>query len=126
MRAFLVSVRLVAACLHDGPHLFHSGRINHILTRPRETCSGGHPLRTHQTTSPTRWDHPQNIEHLAIGQTGMTPLIDQEDRSLLKSQVAMLQAAKAVVRRPEPNTVQSLRNAFAVVMNDTGWQGPPG
>jgi hypothetical protein len=56
----------------------------------------------------------------------MTPLIDQEDRSLLKSQVAMLQAAKAVVRRPEPNTVQSLRNAFAVVMNDTGWQGPPG
>lgn len=57
--------------------------------------------------------------HMAIGQTGMTPVIDQEDSSLFKAQVALVQAAKAVVRRPEPNTVETLRKAFAVLMNDT-------
>ena len=56
---------------------------------------------------------------LAIGQTGMTPVIDQEDPSLFKAQIAMVQAAKAVVGRPETNTVETLRNAFAVV-NDIG------
>jgi hypothetical protein len=58
--------------------------------------------------------------HQAIGQTGITPVIDQEDPSLFKAQVAMVQAAKAVVRRPEPNTVETLREAFEVVMNDIG------
>jgi hypothetical protein len=58
--------------------------------------------------------------HQAIGQTGITPVIDQEDPSLFKAQVAMVQAAKAVVRRPEPNTVETLRGAFEVVMNDIG------
>ena len=58
--------------------------------------------------------------HQAIGQTAMSPVIDQEDPSFFKAQVAMVQAAKAVVRRPEPNTVETLRKAFALVMNDIG------
>jgi hypothetical protein len=56
----------------------------------------------------------------AIGQTSTTPVIDHEDPSFFKAQVAMVQAAKAVVRRPEPNTVETLRKAFAVVTHGTG------
>jgi hypothetical protein len=53
--------------------------------------------------------------HLAIGQTRMTPFIDQEGSSLFHAQVAMVQAAKSVVRHPEPDSVQALRTALATV-----------
>jgi hypothetical protein len=53
--------------------------------------------------------------HLAIGQTRMTPVIDQEGSSLFHAQIAMVQAAKAVVRHPEPNSVQALRITLSTV-----------
>jgi hypothetical protein len=58
--------------------------------------------------------------HLAIGQTRMTPVVDQEGSSLFHTQVAMVQAAKAVVRHPEPNSVETLRKALATVETRNG------
>ena len=58
--------------------------------------------------------------HLAIGQTGMPPVIDQEGASLFKAQVALVQAAKAVVNRADLSSVERLRTALAAVEAKAG------
>lgn len=57
--------------------------------------------------------------HSAIGQSATNPVIDQEESSLFNLQVALVQAAKGVLRLPDPNSVETLRTAFAAVKERT-------